>query len=272
MAVWTAEDVPPGVVLDVVVEVLVLGRCRARRRRTGCRRARSRRDRGLERRLVGLNLRDLSLGQPHARQDGRLVRLDLRLGRGPAQRPLADGVQRIFKRTDRRVRGLSTGGNVVIEVGLQSLQGRLDRLSTTSHWAKAASLSATGTSSSGAVKRRIGFDIPPPKPNDPPPNIPSCLPAPNKLISAAREPLNPISPRATRTAQQGPLFQTPHTLPRLSSRVDGGVAERRRSNRFNIPCMDSSSLTKHFSLKLSSHNWFAIKAANRQERQLGHFY
>ena len=86
------------------VDVVVLGAGRTRRRRrTG---ARGRLDGRLDRLEIGLDLADLARGQAQARQDGRLVVLDGRGGRGPAQRPFPDRLQVILELADRRMRGL----------------------------------------------------------------------------------------------------------------------------------------------------------------------
>jgi hypothetical protein len=65
-------------------------------------------------------------------------------------------------------------------------------------------------SRSGAVKSRVGFVMPPPKPNDPRPNIPFCLPAPNKLVSAALDSRNPIAPGALNAVKRDLSSKTSH--------------------------------------------------------------
>ena len=81
---------------------------------------------GLNRLLVCLDLGDLGRGQPHARQHGGRVRLNLRHGGGAGQGSFADRIQVILHRADRGMRGLSSAGRVVLEVRLERLHGGLD--------------------------------------------------------------------------------------------------------------------------------------------------
>ena len=76
--------------------------------------------------LIRLDLRDLGRGQPHAREHGGRVGLNLRDGGGAGQCSLSNRIEVILDGADRGVRWLASARRVILKVRLQRLHGGLD--------------------------------------------------------------------------------------------------------------------------------------------------
>ena len=189
--------------------------------------------------LIRLDLGDLSLGQPHARQDRRLISLDLRLCRSPAKRSLADRVQ-VRQAADRRVRRLRTRSErrCSSRSGASEVPSGPCRTENTPGDGGAVVAARAFQQRSRQEKSRVSSS-PHQSPMPPPPNIPFCRPPRNADISAARDPRDPKSPpgascrrKATCDPRVPPLYSS---LRRRAA--ERRVVTRRRCDSLHR-CMD----------------------------------